>query len=262
MRIFAKILIVQFILFSAVNTLSKPNSQANRDLRAPYKVVIDPGHGGENMGALGAYGIYEKRVTLSIAKKLEVMLMSDGDYKVFMTRSSDTYISLKDRAEIANALDADLFVSIHCNASTEKEPSGFETFFLSQDSDNPEDLKLSGIENDDIIAKIETEELDQILDDLWREGTIILSEKLAVAVQDSLSKTLKAAMDRGVRQAPFTVLRFLRVPGIVVEVGFITNQEEGFLLLMSDYQTKIAEGIYAGIKKYIKSRNVYSPTLH
>ncbi|MBM4388094.1 MAG: N-acetylmuramoyl-L-alanine amidase, partial [Deltaproteobacteria bacterium] len=229
---------------------------------APHKVVIDAGHGGENMGALGAYGIYEKAVTLSIAKKLEAMLMDDGGYNVFMTRSGDTYISLKDRAEIANELEADVFVSIHCNASAEKEPSGFETFFLSPDTNNPEDMKLAEIENTDIISKIETEELDRILNDLSREGTIILSEKLAGAVQGSLSKSLKAAADRGVRQAPFTVLKSSLVPAIVVEAGFITNQEEGLLLLMGDYQTKIAEGIYAGIKKYIKSRNVYSPPLH
>lgn len=234
-----------FTLFPSAPLISEGNEKQ-------IKVVIDPGHGGENMGALGYYGIYEKHITNSVSKKIKDKLERKG-VNVFLTRDGDEFVALKERAEFANEKGADIFVSIHCNASQNPDVMGFETFFLSLETAEKDVEKEINIENKIWDVSLE-KNLDTILKELKFQGNLNESLALAETILKELEKNLNESQSRGVRQGGFSVLRDLKMPGIVVEIGFITNPLEGLNLLLEEYQEKIAEIISNSIIKYSKKR--------
>lgn len=220
----------------------------------PVRVVIDPGHGGQNMGALGAYGVHEKYVTLSISKKVSDLLATNPALTVFMTRKDDVFVSLKERPEMANAVSADLFVSIHCNAEPGDQAHGIETFYLGGGSD-PQAIAVAQRENApdaEYRPATTSATIGEILNDIRFNGNQQESAALAGIVQDSLIRTFPKAMNRDVRQARFTVLEYAQMPAVVVEVGFLTHHEEGADLLMEPYQDRIANAIAQAITRYVK----------
>jgi N-acetylmuramoyl-L-alanine amidase len=217
------------------------------------KIVIDPGHGGKDPGAIGPHRVKEKFVVLDIAKKLKAELERQMNCQVVMTRDHDCFIPLEERTVIANTKKADLFVSIHANASRNRKAHGIETYFLNLATDK-EAMELAAKENATSTKKIS--DLQLILNDLMRNSKISESSRLARSVQDHLVKHLQGkyrhVKNLGVKQAPFYVLIGAQMPSILVETSFVSNRMEEKRLDSAAYRQKIAEGIAAGIKVYIE----------
>lgn len=232
----------------AILVASKPRKPGNRKV-----VVIDPGHGGKDSGALGN-NLKEKNIVLSIAKKVGVDLAKRG-YRVYYTRDKDIFINLRKRTAMANKANADLFISIHANAAPNKASaskfSGIETYFLSP-SNSERSKSVAELENKGDIGDMNEFSKQTFLNFLNREK-IIASNKLAIDVQkymlNSVQKTF-SSKDSGVREGPFWVLVGANMPSVLVEVGYITHPSEGKRLGTEQYQKLIAKGIADGVVGY------------
>ncbi len=214
-------------------------------------IVIDPGHGGDEVGAVGHKGSYEKDICLSISKILKKILEDNLGIQVFLTRDKDIPLDLIQRTAIANNYKADIFISIHTNASNRKNASGAETYFLSLDATDEESLKLANYENKLIKTEFSNSspDLNLILWDLAQTEHIQESSQLAEFIQDELNIEL-SIKNRGVKQAPFRVLMGADMPAVLIEVGFITNPKEEELLNNYIYQKSIANAIFRSILKF------------
>ena len=205
-------------------------------------VVIDAGHGGKDVGAIGPTGLEEKTVTLDIAKMLREILEERG-IQVILTRESDEFVSLERRVSIANTAGADLFLSIHCNSSFSSKARGFESYFLSPASD---DLAraVATVENSVIMMENNSSQKNKefltILADLKYAEYRKESRMLAGIVQDNFSKAFSTP-DRGVKSALFYVLKGLEAPAVLVELGFISNPTEEKLFRKSSHRQLLAE---------------------
>lgn len=217
------------------------------------KVVIDPGHGGKDPGAVGPSGVREKHVALAIAKKLQKKLREELKLEAILTRKSDIFLPLEERTALANTQKADLFVSIHTNAHKNRRVYGMSTYILNVATD-AEAARLAAFEN--AVSAKHISDLEKILNDLMLNSKINESSRLADAVQHGLlmrlPKNYSRVKDLGVKQAPFYVLIGARMPSIMVETSFITNKREEKRLASGSYQDAVAEGILAGIRSYIK----------
>lgn len=216
------------------------------------RVVIDPGHGGQNMGAVGPYGVYEKYVTLEIALRLGRLLQQEEDVAVFYTRKDDIFVGLSDRAELANAIEADLFISIHCNASPSPDARGIETYYYGKRPSDALAQEVVRRENSEA-SQAPKDELEAILGELQRNGVLTESFQAAQFIQEALRRAFPETPSRDVRQGDFTVLERAKVPAVVVEVGFITNPEEGLDLIQGVYQERIAQALRDAILSYLRA---------
>lgn len=221
-------------------------------------VVLDPGHGGEQDGAPGVEkGVWEKDLTLSIAKKVAAKLRSELGANALLTRDGDEHLFLGRRTAFANAHGADLFVSIHLNSmptSWERQHvEGIETYFLSADASTERAAKVAGRENADDGPKRGTVggDLSLILDDLTLTAAHQDAARLAKTVHAALLGGLHA-VDHGVQQAPFVVLEGAQMPAILCEVGFVSHPEEGKKLTTAAYQEQVAEALVAGIRRFVE----------
>jgi len=216
----------------------------------PRPIVIDPGHGGDDIGARSVNGLMEKDVTLSIARRLARVLEARG-YRVRLTRDGDQNRALTDRTALANRLDALAFVSLHANAFTAASVSGAETYYMSIDEASDADAAaVADLENRADGSHGDRTSLDLILWDLAQAEVLNESADLALKVQQSLNSQL-GARDRGVRQAPFVVLTGATMPAILVEVGFLSNSSEADRLAQPDHQQRLAEAIASGVEEFL-----------
>jgi N-acetylmuramoyl-L-alanine amidase len=228
-------------------------------------LIIDPGHGGKDPGAIGKGGIKEKWITLKIATFLEEYLKSNlKKIRIQSTRKSDRFIDLSKRTEIANKLlkqnENGLFVSVHVNASILHSIAGFETYFLSQNPSNEEARATAALENNVII--LEENSGRKRYNDVEHVEAIMLTTQiqkesagLANIIQKYLAKKIPEANSKGVKKADFFVLRDSLMPAALVEVGYISNSKEVKKLLQTSYQKKIAQGIGDGIIQFIQDYN-------
>ncbi len=222
------------------------------------RIVVDPGHGGKDFGAPGFIpGIHEKDVVLAIAKRVARKIREETNLEAILTRSDDRYLTLEERTAFANTRGADLFVSIHTNASRDPRAYGTETYFLNLATDD-ESIRVAAMENATSTKNIS--DLHSILNDLLKNAKINESSRLAAIVQSSLVKNLNSrgydrVKDKGVKQAPFYVLLGARMPSILVETAFISNREECRQLTTASYQEHLAESIVQGLRGYIKEIN-------
>ncbi|MEN8808373.1 MAG: N-acetylmuramoyl-L-alanine amidase [Desulfobacterales bacterium] len=222
------------------------------------RIVIDPGHGGKDYGAPGYLkGVHEKQIVLQIAKRLAVKLKNELHCEVLLTRSNDRYLTLEERTAFANTKNADLFISIHTNASRNRRAFGISTYFLNL-ADDDESKRVAAMENATSTNNIS--DLEKILFSLMHYSKINESSRLAATVQDTLTTHLKRKKysqikSKGVKQAPFYVLLGAQMPSILVETSFISNPRECKRLVNPKYQDRLCEGIVLGIKKYIKDTN-------
>lgn len=213
-------------------------------------IVIDPGHGGKDPGAM-AFGLKEKDIVLNVAKKLAKTLKENFHYHVILTRTRDVFIPLEQRTALANSHKADLFISIHVNAHGKKEHSGIETYFLNLATD-ADAMRVAALENASSTHSIG--ELQHILSSLMNNSKIDESSRLARFVQTNLINGLKNSYqpkDLGVKQAPFYVLIGAEMPAILAELSFITNPEEAKLLKNEKHLEQIAKQIAGGIVAYV-----------
>lgn len=221
------------------------------------KIVLDAGHGGRDHGASGKKGTKEKDITLAVVLKLGKLIEKRLGIEVEYTRTTDVKISLKNRTKFANQKNAKLFVSVHCNSSKSRKSTGFETFFLSP-SRTEEALNVARFENEVIQYEEEKHDYGDFTDEKFILANIMQSvfvqesEELAASVQRGLAKQL-TIRNRGVSQAPFYVLMGASMPSILVETAFISNPTEEKFLKSDEGQNKLAEGIYEGIRSFIKA---------
>lgn len=216
-------------------------------------IVIDPGHGGKDPGAV-YNGLKEKDIVLEISKYLYEYLKADPDLNIHLTRNKDVFIPLEERTAIANKLKADIFVSIHANAAKNKAATGLETFVFNVTNDRAA-LEVAALENQATTKSIS--DLQGILKDILKYSKLEESVSLAGSVQSCLVKNVKATSKQnlGVKQAPFYVLVGATMPAILVETGFLSNNDDASKLKSSAYRKKVAKGIYDGIKEYISKYN-------
>lgn len=214
-------------------------------------VVLDPGHGGKDPGAVWK-GLYEKHLVLDICKRAAPKLRELLGAKVLLTRTSDTFLPLEDRTAFANTHDADIFVSVHLNAAASHRLNGIETYFLNLASDE-ESMRVAAREN--ATTKRSISDLQVILNDLMLNSKINESNRLARALHKTVIEEISKkhrVRDLRVKQAPFYVLIGARMPAILCELGFITNPEEHQLLSSSRYREFLADALAKGVAAYVK----------
>jgi N-acetylmuramoyl-L-alanine amidase len=215
------------------------------------KIVLDPGHGGKDPGAIGIGGIAEKDIVLAVAKKLAQKLKREMRVEVVLTREDDRFIPLEDRTAVANAEDADLFVSLHMNASPNGEAKGLETYYLDNTTDEAS-MRLAAREN--ATSRKNISDLQFILSDMMQnmklEDSITLAHRLHHSLVGGMSRRLADVKDLGVKKALFHVLVGARMPSVLVEMFFITNRTEGRAMSQDRYQNAVVDALYDGIVKY------------
>ena len=216
------------------------------------RIVVDPGHGGHDPGAVGANGLQEKDVVLSIGLKLRELLKDELGLDVVMTRSTDVFIPLEERTAIANKVNADLFLSVHANAAPNRNASGIETYYLNL-AKTEKVAQLAAKENGTSLEKVSV--LQAILFDLMANYKLNDSAHLAEEVQKALHKKVKGqyadARNLGVKQGPFYVLVGATMPSILVETAFVSNAQEEVRLRDPAYLEMTANGILEGVRSYI-----------
>ncbi|AVM73233.1 N-acetylmuramoyl-L-alanine amidase [Magnetospirillum gryphiswaldense] len=217
-------------------------------------VVIDPGHGGVDPGALGVSGIYEKHITLAMARELKAQLEKGGRYKVHLTRDRDVFIRLRERVAIARQYGADLFISLHADSVANPQLAGLSVYTLSQTASDGEAQTLADKENKaDLIAGIdlshESADVANILIDLAQRETMNRSAGFAGGVVTELGRET-TLLGNTHRFAGFAVLKAPDVPSILVELGYLSNATEEKLLRQPDYRLKLAKGIARAIDRH------------
>jgi len=231
-------------------------SQTEEESREIRNIVIDPGHGGLEVGAKGKFGALEKDITLPISLKLKAVIERNLALRVFLTRDKDISVSLDSRVATANNNKADLFISIHANSSFRKNAIGSESFFLSMDATDEEARRLAYLENSsaELEERIEGENEDEIKMILWdmaQAAYLQQSSQLAEFIQEELNLLL-STHNRGIKQAPFKVLTGVACPAVLVEVAFLSNPVEEKKLLTERFQTRVAQAIYRGLVNFIR----------
>ncbi len=217
-----------------------------------FKVMVDVGHGGHDLGAVAPLGMIEKEVCLRIATEVRSRLeriarLSDFPIEVKLSREADHFISLKDRSKEANDWGADLFISVHANSSPAPKARGFEVYFLA-DATDADAQRVAKQENNDSSQRVPSGILS-ILSDLKTNTHILESSRFAESVYTALAERLRPN-GKGVRQAPFAVLSGTAMPALLIEVGYLTHPEEAVALSKKVYQHRVAAGIAEGVLDY------------
>ncbi|MBI1820486.1 MAG: N-acetylmuramoyl-L-alanine amidase [Nitrospirae bacterium] len=236
-----------------------PPKKTLEDLSFPkpgiHKIIIDPGHGGKDPGAIGLSGYPEKEAVLDIGLRLKELVMSQLKVNVIMTRSKDVFISLEERAEMANEANVDLFISIHANSSPHRTTHGIEIYLLGQSSDKRA-LRTAARENNSTEKEaVDLEKnLFSIKKDLTQEYKKEESLELAHITRSSFLNILRPlypVVDLGIKTAPFYVLMHTSMPSILAEVSFISNPVEEQRLKNPGYRQKMAESLLEAIQNYV-----------
>ncbi|HYS43400.1 MAG TPA: N-acetylmuramoyl-L-alanine amidase [Geobacteraceae bacterium] len=232
----------------------KPKAVVKAGIGKVRRIVVDAGHGGHDPGASGAGGTREKDVVLQIALKLAQKLRDELGLDVVLTRSTDVFLELQERTAIANKIGADLFVSIHANASLNRASAGIETYYLNL-AKTEKAAQLAAKENGTTLEKVSL--LQAVLFDLMANyklnDSALLADDVQKAVYRRVSGHYPGVKNLGVKQGPFYVLVGATMPSILVETAFVSNEREEERLKDPNYQETTAEGITEGIKAYIAS---------
>lgn len=244
------------IVTKASMTLPAPEPLEPKALPADGKpvVVIDPGHGGADPGAIGVSGVYEKYITLAMARELKTQLEKNGRYKVFLTRDRDVFIRLRDRIAIARQYNADLFISLHADSVGSAQMKGLSVYTLSQNSSDAEAQALADKENKaDLIAGVdlshESADVANILIDLAQRETMNRSAGFAGGVVDEVGREVDL-LGNTHRFAGFAVLKAPDVPSVLVEMGYLSNDQEERSLRQPEYRAKLAKGISRAVDRF------------
>jgi N-acetylmuramoyl-L-alanine amidase len=225
--------------------------QKSKPLPGIRKVVLDPGHGGKDPGAIGPGGMTEKEIVLSVARKLANKLEKEMGIEAVLTRTDDRFIPLEDRTAIANAREADLFISLHMNASPNGEARGVETYYLDNTTDEAS-IRLAAREN--ATSRKSISDLQFILSDMTQnmklEDSVTLAHRLQTALVATSGNHLREIKDLGVKKALFYVLVGARMPSVLVELFFITNRDESRAMSQGQVQDAVVDSLYDGIQQY------------
>jgi N-acetylmuramoyl-L-alanine amidase len=232
--------------------------------RAAITIVLDPGHGGGETGAVGPGGLQEKEVTLQIARRLAAAIPKVVSSRIVLTRDSDSAISLDDRTSLANHEKANLFLSLHANSSRATGVHGSETYYLSLEASDRLSQEVASRENQSPSGQLppgaepQNPDLDFILWDLAQSAHINESSRLAEAIQTQLNVVSKTE-NRGIKQAPFRVLSGAAMPAVLVEVGFISHPDEEKQLRSAAFQESVAGAIAKAVGDFFARRQPPAP---
>lgn len=258
-------LVIDLVKKSSDNSISTYDSTASKEetyevAPLPKKtakkiITLDPGHGGQDPGAVAKGGIYEKDITLAAAKEAKKYLEATGKYKVYLTRSSDKYLKLWKRVEISRKNKSDLFVSIHADSLGDKRVKGASVYTLAEKASDARAAKLAAKENKaDLIfdenLNNQPKEVANILLDLKRRETLNSSKIFANLLISKLKSKGVNTLTKNHRYAAFAVLKAPDVPSVLLEMGFISNRQEAKLLRSKEYRGKICQGIVNGVNKH------------
>lgn len=224
-----------------------PQKEAGEKVR----IILDAGHGGDDSGTKNESGIMEKDITLDISLTIGELL-EDSGFDVVYTRNDDLTLPLPHRVAIANSSDGGLLISIHVNNSKNEDAKGLEVFFLNSTSSDEETNELAIRENAGY--KVETGDpvVSNIIKDLGHTRLVLLGKEMAEQIYLSAENSLTTG--RGVKQAPFYILSGAKMPGALVEVGFLSNKEESSLLEEQEYRERVAKAIFEGIKRFVNQK--------
>ena len=224
-----------------------------------HRIVIDPGHGGHDTGTISAGGMREKDLVLDVARRLRGYIKhSYPSVEVILTRDSDRFVALEERTAIANSRRADLFISIHANASPSRVASGVETYFVSPDRVPAEDLQTAARENATLASEKAGERRQPLVASVTTLGNRVAeSRELARYIQSGLVRGIGAqsprtAANRGVKHAPFVVLLGASMPSVLAEVSFLSNPKDEALLQTGEFRERVAASLYTGLNAYLK----------
>ena len=215
-------------------------------------IIIDPGHGGKDPGAIGYRGTKEKDITLDVAKRLVKKIERNMNINTILTRDEDIFIRLQDRTKLANSNNGKLFISIHANSAEDRRANGFETYMIGMNK-NAAAVRTAAREN--AVLDLEGGSATKLTDEALIKVTIAQSgfangsEKFAALVQEEMNKRLQSK-DRGVKQAGFYVLAYASMPNVLIELGYLSNPAEEKKLKSSKYKDALATSIYRAIEKY------------
>lgn len=242
------------------------------NISSAYTVLVDPGHGGEDIGAIGYITktnskgkkyrarVEEKDLALQISKEIYRELKNKR-YKVFLTRSFDRKVTLIERAEIAEKVQADLFISVHLNSARSRKANGFETYYLDNHTDaavnKVEAIENNALKGDELIVQ-------QILIDLVVERTAKTSKNLANLIHSNLQKKMVkkfSVRDRHIKPGVFYVLALSKRPAVLLEAGFMSNKKELKKLMDPKFQKMYAKSVVEGIDQYMREKHKNNPSL-
>ena len=242
-----------------IKTVSSSKKEALKTTPTKSKkiIVLDPGHGGKDPGAIGYSGGYEKNITLAMAKELKAMLDKEGRYTVYLTRSTDIFIPLRDRVKIARKYNADLFISIHADSAANRNAKGLSVYTLSETASDKEAEALAERENKaDVIGGLNllehSKEVSDILINLAQRETMNRSSEFAGFMVQEMKHSVQL-VDNTHRFAGFAVLKAPDVPSVLLEMGYLSNRTEERQLKQSWYRKKLAESTSNAIKKYFNN---------
>lgn len=245
-----------FDFVAGTNAVAQTSAVATTQKKAAkkYVIVIDAGHGGKDPGCIGRNGTKEKKVVLSVAKKLKSKLDSAG-FKAYLTRSTDVFLNLDTRAGLAEKYHADLFISLHANANPSRKMKGFSIYTLSKKASDQEAAKLAEAEN--ASDKIDVDGFEDFSKDIRSALSALQQQAVAEMSVEYANDCARKLVNAGVmkqpgpyvRHAPFAVLRST-IPGALIEIGHLSNAEEERLLNSDSHQDKLANTILKAIKEY------------
>lgn len=232
----------------------------SRPQKRKYVVVIDPGHGGKDPGAIGKAGTYEKDITLRVGLELRDALVRTGRYEVHLTRSTDVFIPLRDRTRFAHQKNAALFISLHADSAPSQMADGLSVYTLSETASDKEAALLAAKENKaDLISGInfqgENKEVSSILIDLVQRETMNMSARFATELVRELSQRV-VVREKTHRFAGFMVLKAPDTPAALLEMGYISNPREEYQLRQSQYRARIVAGIVAATNSFFNANTV------
>ena len=228
-------------------TLAKPK---------PKLIVLDPGHGGRDPGALGARGTQEKKVVFTIASEVQRELQAGGRYRVLLTRNGDSYVALRERVARAQAAKADLFLSLHADSHDNPEVRGASVYTLSEEASDREAAALAARENraDAVVSGMrladKPDNVAQTLVAMSQRGTVNESRRLAETIVATFAKNGVRLLPRTHRQAGFAVLTSPEVPAALVELGYLSNPQDEKLLTVRQHQISLARALRASVDAY------------
>lgn len=236
---------------------SNSKAQSIKDSNAKKIIVLDPGHGGQDPGAIGYSGVYEKNITLAMGRELKALLDKSGKYKVYLTRNTDKFIPLRDRVKIARRYKADLFMSIHADSALNRNAKGLSVYTLSETASDKEAAALAERENKaDVIAGLNlvehSKEVSDILINLAQRETMNRSSEFASFMVQEMKKSVKLVSNTH-RFAGFAVLKAPDIPAVLLEMGYLSNRQEEKLLQQKSYRKKLAESTVEAIDKYFEN---------
>lgn len=236
---------------------STKTSKAKSNSNKKYVIVLDPGHGGKDPGAIGYSGVYEKNITLAMGKELKAQLEKSGKYKVYLTRSTDKFIPLRDRVKIARKYNADLFLSIHADSAKNRDAKGLSVYTLSETASDKEAAALAERENKaDVIAGLNlvehSREVSDILINLAQRESMNRSSEFAGFMVQEMKNSVQMVSNTH-RFAGFAVLKAPDVPSVLLEMGYLSNRQEERLLKQQTYRRKLVLATQRAIDSYFEN---------